>query len=161
MAGLKPYDGGFYFSPVALAANKAGGDPRQPQLAASYASATADGMLALVALGVSRDDPRRRDAWQWLRANPGWRYPAGIPDGKNENWREGLRCYHLACRAKAHALMDQNPNWRREMLDSIADLGRPDGLYANPAGFLMKEDDPLLASALILEALVAARPISH
>src|SRR5262249_59699277 len=65
------FDGGFYFSSVVLAANK-GRVERGPQGESwrSYATATADGALALLAAGVSPSDERVLAAGRWLREHP-------------------------------------------------------------------------------------------
>ena len=65
-----PADGGFFFSPAVPDANKAGaldwgGGPRFR----SYGSMTADGVRALLRLGVSPDDRRVREAAAWLERN--------------------------------------------------------------------------------------------
>jgi hypothetical protein len=52
--------------------------------------------------------------------------------------------------------MDPDGPWRLDFLRALGELRRVDGMFANPPGFLMKEDDPMIASALVLEALVAA-----
>ena len=56
-------DGGFFFSTVVLDANKAGTSPDGFR---SYGSATADGVLSLLACGRPVDDPRITAARQWL-----------------------------------------------------------------------------------------------
>jgi hypothetical protein len=54
-----PFDGGFYFSPVVLAANKGReGEKDGTKYFHSYATATCDGILALLAADVPRDDER-------------------------------------------------------------------------------------------------------
>ena len=56
-------DGGFYFSTVVLDANKAGPDAEGYR---SYGTATADGILALLAMGCSPEDERVQAARSWL-----------------------------------------------------------------------------------------------
>src|SRR6478672_238308 len=55
-----PFDGGFYFSPIVLTANKGREerDKRGMYYYRSYATATCDGLLALLACGVPRSDER-------------------------------------------------------------------------------------------------------
>jgi hypothetical protein len=68
--------------------------------------------------------------------------------------------YYLA--ASAHALralgVREAPpgrDWRRDLADTLARSQRVDGSFRNPS-FLMKEDDPLIATTLALLALTAA-----
>src|SRR4030095_11872494 len=56
-------DGGFYFSPVNPEINKAGAS--SGGLFASYGTATADGVLALRAVGVPDEDSRLDTALKW------------------------------------------------------------------------------------------------
>ncbi len=149
------YDGGFYLSPVVLAANKGGGgSPEQPWFS-SYATATCDGLAALVAAGVAIDDERVTAAIAWLQRHPRWDWPEGIARGASEPWGESVRFYHLSVRAlTARWHMPIAADWSPLLL--ALGHARTDGLYANPPGFLMKEDDPLVASALALEALAYA-----
>ncbi len=142
-----PPDGGFYLSPVVWPANKGG----PGHWSTSYASTTADGAIALQLCG---ETAHANAAFAWLDANQGWLYPAGIPVTSDTNWHESVRCYHLAARAAA---FQHRPGvWRLAMMAAFPEP-RADGLYANPHGFLMKEDDPLVASGLLLHALAAAR----
>lgn len=139
-------DGGFYFSPVVLPASKGGA-------LVSYASATCDGLLALLAAGLPGDDPRVRAAAGWLERHPRLDRPEGIPAPDLEGWADSLTYYHLAARAEAWAALDRPGPWRDEARALLAAWQRPDGSFMNPAGQLMKEDDPLLATTFALIAL--------
>lgn len=154
-AGTAPCDGGFYYSPVIGPANKGGGGtPEQPWFG-SYASATADGLLALRALGCGDDHPAVAAATAWLDRHPGWRRPAGVSDQPGQPWSRALVFYHAAVRARAMPPDDGGPVVAA--LEPYLAHGS-EGLVVNPEGFLNKEDDPLVASALALEALAAASP---
>ncbi|MGC3972109.1 MAG: hypothetical protein QM775_33655 [Pirellulales bacterium] len=96
-----PYDGGFYFSPVVLAANKGGTVEHAGQkYFASYATATCDGVLALLACGVPQEDERIKAAADWLDRHPNLHYPEGVPKNTNENWGESILFYHYAVRGR-------------------------------------------------------------
>jgi squalene-hopene/tetraprenyl-beta-curcumene cyclase len=149
-----PYDGGFYFSPVVLAANKAGEAEHEGQpYFRSYATATCEGILALLACGVKREDERIRAAVAWLEKHPRLDYPEGIPDDQHENWGVSIRYYHFAVRAQCYAALDWPGDWRRELGDELAKRQEPDGSFVNREGILMKEDDPILCTALAVLAL--------
>jgi len=149
-----PYDGGFYFSPVLPMANKAGPVTSDGGTAfRSYASATCDGVLALLAAGVSRDDDRLRDAVAWLDRHPRLDSPEGIPEEEPNGFARALRFYHLAARAEVAAALGRREAITPRIAALLADEQAPDGSFRNPEGGLMKEDDPLLGTTLVVLAL--------
>lgn len=128
-------DGGFFFSTVNLETNKAG-ETR------SYGSTTADGVLALRAAGVPENDSRVARAKKWLRdRHPIDRVPGF--EGPREEWATALRFYYAAAVTRA--------------IPGLAVLlppQRPDGSFRNPNN-LVKEDDPLVATAFAVRVLAA------
>jgi hypothetical protein len=152
-----PYDGGFYFSPVVLAANKAGETEHEGRpYFRSYATATCEGILSLRACGVSRDDERVESAVAWLEKHPRLDYPEGIPENQRENWGVSIRYYHFAVRSQCYATLDWPGDWRRRVRDELRKRQEPDGSFINREGILMKEDDPILCTALAVIALAYA-----
>ncbi len=150
--GEDNYDGGFCASTYTLGTNKA--DAYDRPSCTSYASATADGVLALLAVGVSIEDQRVQDAKAWLLQHPRWDYPEGIPPNEPGQWGEVLFFYHLSVRAQAYAALGIS-DWEEELLDLLEPEIHPDGYFLNPAGAPNKENDPLLATALVVRALCA------
>jgi len=153
------YDGGFFASPVVAGVNKSAPTPGAPgdlTLFGSYATATCDGLLALLAAGISRDDERVRAAVRWLRAHPELAYPEGIPQDHPAQWRRVLFYYHLSVRAEVYQRIEEPGPWREEMVRLLAGRQYEDGSFANPYGAANKEDDPLLATAMAVQALTAA-----
>jgi hypothetical protein len=150
-----PYDGGFYFSPVVLAANKGREevDDGMPFFR-SYATATCDGVLALLAAGVSRDDERVVRAARWLKEHGELDHPEGVPIDHPEPWGEAIRFYHYSARAEAYAALDWPGTWREELAAAIAKKQAVDGSFRNTASPLMKEDDPILCSTLAAIAMI-------
>lgn len=142
---LQHPDGGFAFSPVVDAANKAGrdGDGRFR----SYATATADGVLALQALSVPADDARLVAARAWLLQNASAERVGGIDEHPAEPWHDALRFYHAMVLACAH------PPARPDLAAMLEARQGRDGSFASDMVTAMKEDDPLLATALALHAL--------
>lgn len=134
-------DGGFRFSTVVLDANKAGEST-------SYGTATADGVISLLAAGA--DHARVQAAKAWLLRH---HRPDAAPGFSGEaygRWPQGLRFYYAAASAQAFRLLglprdrDQDRLLRAER--------RRDGGWANPEP-LVKEDDPLIATGFALSAL--------
>jgi len=144
-------DGGFYFSPVVLDANKSKRDGARFR---SYATATCDGVLSLLAAGVPADDPRVMAARRWLAAHAKLDYPEGVPADDPQGWGDAIHFYHLAVRAEAYAALDWPGEWREELAALLAAQQNADGSFVNRENHLMKENDPLLCTAL---ALIAAR----
>src|SRR5438045_4557997 len=84
-------DGGFFFSTVVLDANKAGEEGKGYR---SYGTATADGILALLAMGTRPDSERVRSAMRWLAAHD---IPDGAPGFSGpayQRWITGPRFYY-------------------------------------------------------------------
>ena len=138
-------DGGFLFFPPS---------PHRPGKAGDsvvYGSATADGLRASIACGVPRDDPRVIAARRWLEARGD---PSRVPgfDDAHAAFADGLRAYWLASAALALRAADGSPALRDAIRNEAARLLRSDGSWSNPSP-LMKEDDPLVATALLLFAL--------
>ena len=140
-------DGGFFFSPVMPALNKAG---QSAAGFASYGTATADGVLALRASGVPDSDDRIARAIAWLDRH---HQPDGVPgfdSGFNDverpqaSWRSGLRFYYAAAIARVRPQL-------RVRLPEQAD----DGSFRNANG-RVKEDDPLIATTFAIQMITRA-----
>jgi len=150
------YDGGFYYSPTTEAANKAGQEfisDTGDYFNRSYATATCDGLLALLYSDHSREGEPVQSAINWLRDNPGLEEPSGIPEDDPGNWRQVIFFYHLMVRAEVYDLLDWPGDWRNEMLRIIQTKQHADGSFSNPEGAANKEDDPMLATAMAVMVL--------
>lgn len=147
LARMQRPDGGFIFSPVVAAANKAGrGDDGAFR---PYATATAEGLLALRALGLGEDDARIGRARAWLDRNARSDRIGGIDERPAEPWHDALRYYH------AMVLADAHPPSRPALHAMLVARQERDGGFRSGLVSAMKEDDPLLATALALHALAA------
>ncbi len=152
-----PYDGGFYFSPVVLTANKGGiaTTCRGERYFRSYATATCEGVLALIEAGTALEDERVRTARRWLEDHPSFDYPEGVPADDPNGWRDALTYYHLAVRAETYRVLDMPGAWRAAIATRLAALARARGGFRNDRNHLMKDDDPLIATPLAVLALTA------
>jgi len=151
--GRGTFDGGFYASPVTFGVNKGGvGDDGTFR---PYATATADGLIGLLDTGHSVDSAPAQAALAWLREHPGWDFATGLPEDDPAQWQRVMRLYHIATRAEAYARTGET-DWQAAALTVLAGLQRADGSFANPDGGANKEDDPVLGTALAIEALVRA-----
>jgi squalene-hopene/tetraprenyl-beta-curcumene cyclase len=148
-------DGGFFFSTVITDANKAGEEGGRPR---SYGTATADGILSLLATGAGVSHPRVRAAAEWLVTHHDLGRVPGFPADFPKAWSAGMIHYYLAASARVfrQLAIQEAPKghpWAREMATALLARQQPDGSFKN-SNFLMKEDDPLLATAFSLTALV-------
>ena len=134
------HDGGFFFSPVTPALNKAG---QSGEGFVSYGTATADGVLALRASGVPDSDDRIARGIAWLDKN---HQPDRVPgfdegEGPQASWGAGLRFYYAAAIARVRPQ-------HRVRLPEQAD----DGSFRNANG-RVKEDDPLIATTFAIQVI--------
>ncbi len=150
------FDGGFYASPVVFGTNKGG--VHQTATGAryfrSYATATCDGILALLAAGTATDDPRVVAALSWLEQHPAIDRVPGIPEAERGQWEDVMFFYHLNVRAEVLSRLKPGHQLLRDIRDMVVAAQREDGSFANPLGGPNKEDDPLLATAFALSALL-------
>ena len=92
-------DGGFFFSTVVVDANKAGEGPDARYR--SYGTATANGILALIALGDSPSSERVRSAARWLAEHDRPDGAPGFVGDAYRRWAPGLRFYYAAASVEA------------------------------------------------------------
>ena len=130
-------------------ANKAG---PQDESYRSYGTATADGVLSLQAIGRSPVDPRVRAAADWLVANHAVDAVPGFADTVETKWTQGLWFYYAA--ASTSGLAKLGLPHTPTLTPALLERQRPDGSWVNPEK-QFKEDDPLIATALAVRALVA------
>lgn len=130
-------DGGFIYTPANGGESKAGSITvnGQRQLR-SYGSMTYAGFKSLLYAGLSRDDPRVKAAYEWIRrhytidANP------NMPGAQS---REGLYYYyHVFARAldawNEDVITDaagREHQWRRELCTALLNRQRRDGSWVN------------------------------
>jgi squalene-hopene/tetraprenyl-beta-curcumene cyclase len=141
------HDGGFFFSPVTPALNKAG---QSAEGFVSYGTTTADGVLALRASGVPDSDDRIARAIAWLDTNhqadqvPGFDPSFDDVESPQASWRTGLRFYYAAAIARVRPQ-------QHVRLPEQAD----DGSFRNANG-RVKEDDPLIATTFAIQMITRA-----
>ena len=147
-------DGGFYFSTVVLDANKAGSDGEGYR---SYGTATADGILAWLAMGRSPEDERVEAARSWLESHHLPDRATGFVGEAYQRWPGGLRFYYAACATKA--LRKLGAARSQSVSRSLRSEQTPNGSWSNPED-LVKEDDPLIATPFALRALLNEKAAS-
>lgn len=158
-----PRDGGFFFTPAPTEGNgnKAGYtriDGRvRPR---SYGSMTCDGIRSLLACGTPKNEIRVQKAFNWLRKNFTLAKTPGFPKDMEVPWDIGVRFYYYASLALAmeklgiRSLEKKGKKifWAKELARRLIKLQNQDGSWKN-SSYLMREDDPLIATPLSLIAL--------
>lgn len=149
------YDGGFFASAAVPVVNKSTliAIDGPTAIFTSYATATADGLLALLAAGHDTGDSQVVDAYRWLENHPDLSYPSGIPEDHPARWGHVMFFYHLMVRGEVYRGMETEGLWREAIASPLEERQRTDGSFVNPDGAPNKEDDPLLATAMVLIAL--------
>ena len=143
----KDSDGGFFFSTTEVDTNKAGQDGGRFR---SYGTTTADGILALLAIGRPAGDARVRAAHNWLVSHHRDMAVPGFVGQAYQRWPKGLAFYYAASATEAfHAMGDVGDTAIANLLKRTQ---RRDGSWVNPEN-LVKEDDPLIATAFAVRAL--------
>lgn len=160
-------DGGMVYTPANSGesmASAAAGEGRAgeklpagtPRSLRSYGSMTYAGFKSMLYAGLSEDDPRVRDAFEWIRSN--WTF------AENPGMGQEGRYYYLHAMARAlfaarqRTIIDTKGgehDWRVEMIDAIVALQRPDGSFRNDTERWM-EANPELATAYMVLALEEA-----
>lgn len=149
------YDGGFIYSPVQEDVNKGGwvNNGKEILYMRSYATATCDGILASQCLEGAEE--MIAEAREWLQGHSEWGAPEGIPKDHPQQWHQVMFYYHLSVRAQAYDKLNWEGDWQSLMLDELRGKQAQDGSFSNPDGAANKENDPLLATAMVVRALSA------
>jgi len=156
-------DGGFFYTPEAkLQGNKAqvvdGGAPEEVR-ARSYGSATVDGIGCLLHLGADRTDERLAAGLRWLEERPSVAQVPGFESFEESiGWEQGLRFYYYSGLAGVLPELpaEKADTIRKQIRERLIADQRKDGSWQNEST-RMREDDPLLCTAMALIALGGIR----
>jgi hypothetical protein len=141
-------DGGFFFSTTEFDTNKAGHDGTNFR---SYGSTTADGILALLAIGRPPTDDRIAAAQRWLASHHRDMAVPGFTGEAYQRWPQGLAFYYSASSTRAFQTLHHDAGAGVEQ--ALHRTQRGDGSWSNPEN-LVKEDDPLIATPFAICALL-------
>lgn len=152
-------DGGFIFIYDDPVRNKAG-PASEPGRFRSYGTVTADSLRSMMVCGRKQQHPRVVAAREWLvEAFSGREHPGDFVD-RHEPDRNGLYFYWAASIAKTigHLPQDKATNdWAIELATGLLERQHAAGHWKNVVP-TMREDDPLVATALAVTALAMLRP---
>jgi hypothetical protein len=108
---------------------------------ASYATATCDGVLSLLAAGLSKDAPRVRAARDWLLAHERLDHPEGIRRTRRRTGARPCTTTTSPCAAEAYAALGLQDRVKNSIASELTPKQRVDGSFKNEQNHLMKEDD--------------------
>jgi squalene-hopene/tetraprenyl-beta-curcumene cyclase len=157
----KVNDGSFIYTPASGGVTKVVDEPQEGGALPGYGSMTYAGIKSLIYCGVSRDDPRIKKAYEWIRENYSLEQNPGMPPVRGK-W--GLYYYYHTMAKTLDTLgMDyvedakgRKHDWRREITEALAQRQRPDGSWANENHWM--EADPNLVTGYALMALSYCKP---
>ena len=159
-----PNDGGFVYAPAApgdktKGESKAGPGPGGRGLR-SYGSLTYMGFKTLLYAGLTRDDPRVRAAYGWIRKY--WRLDSNPNMPQTQSFQGLYYYYHAfakALRAWGEPVITdvggRKHNWRHELIDALAKRVSRDGSWTNHAD-RWHEGSPVLVTCYSVLALQEA-----
>jgi squalene-hopene/tetraprenyl-beta-curcumene cyclase len=162
-------DGGFFFiydDPVRNKAGLAGKDRHGRERFASYGSATADGLRALLVCGLPSDHPRVQAAWRWLETHFDLSLHPGNYATDREVNRQAVYLYYSLSLAKALRTLTamnvdtrtQRLSWPKDLTETMVRLQTPDGSWTNKI-VLVREDDPLVATCCAVQTIAVCRSV--
>ena len=123
----------------------------------TYGSMTYAGFKSYLYAALDRNDPRVRDAYEWIQRHYTLTQNPGLPEGRQ---MEGYY-YYLMVVARALRAWDSESitsadgkehNWADDLIDTLTNIQRPNGSWWNQADRWM-EGDPNLVTAYALTAL--------
>ncbi len=158
-------DGGFVYAPalqkdITVGESKAGSAGPANRGLRSYGSMTYTGFKSMLYANVSRDDPRVRASYEWIRRY--WRLDSN-PNMPQARSKQGLHYYYQVfakgLRAWGESIITDTEgvehNWREELIDALAARVSADGSWVNTAG-RWEESNPILVTAYSVLALQEA-----
>ena len=156
-------DGGFVYGISDKAEGQsAAGEYQGPDgrpMARSYGSMTYGGLKSMIYAGLSRDDPRVKGAWSWIRKNWTLDENPGMRLGDPKNAEAGLFYYYQTF-AKALAAYGEPTvtdakgaahDWRAELVRELKERQKPDGSFVGTNKWM--EDNPVLSTTFAVLAL--------
>lgn len=155
-------DGSFIYTPAGGAATKVD-DKADPNVGLpGYGSMTYAGIKSLIYCGVSKNDPRVKQAYAYLQKNYSLDTNPGMP-GERAHW--GLYYYYHTL-AKTLDVLEvdefvdaagKKHDWRAELTAELAKRQKADGSWTNDADRWM-EGDPRIVTGYALMALSHCKP---
>jgi squalene-hopene/tetraprenyl-beta-curcumene cyclase len=155
-------DGSFIYSAAEGGQTKTQDKPNDDGGLPGYGSMTYAGIKSLIYCGVSKDDPRIKKAFEWIRKNYTLDANPGMPEAR-AHW--GLYYYyHTMAKCLDTLGLDEfedaagkKHDWRADLTATLAKRQQDDGSWRNDNGHWM-EADPNIVTGYALMALSHCKP---
>jgi len=159
-------DGGFVYVDTGVAGSDPAGDyigPDGRRMFHSYGSMTYAGLKSMIYAGVSKDDPRVKAAWGWIRNHFTVDENPGLAETGPQNTKGGLFYYYYTMAKALHAygepiIVDsqgQKHDWRAELTAKLNQLQAKEGSWVGQRKWM--EDNPILVTSYCVLALEEIR----
>jgi squalene-hopene/tetraprenyl-beta-curcumene cyclase len=159
-------DGGFVYLDTGDEGSDPAGEYKGPDgrtMFRSYGSMTYAGLKSMMYAGLSKDDPRVKAAWGWIRNNFTVDENPGMAEAGPDNAKGGLYYYYYTMAKALHVygepiIIDtagHKHDWRAELSAKLATLQHPDGSFVGEKKWM--EDNPVLVTAYTALALEEIR----
>lgn len=160
-------DGGFVYGPADQRQGESSAgeytDASGKRMLRSYGSMTYAGLKSMIYAGLSKDDPRVKAAYGWIKSNWTLDINPGMQLAGADSARSGLYYYYVTLsRALSEygepqlTLADgKQVDWRTELIDKLASLQAADGSWVGEKRWM--ENEPVIATAYAVQALQEAR----
>jgi squalene-hopene/tetraprenyl-beta-curcumene cyclase len=154
-------DGSFIYSAAAGGSTKVTDNPEDGMLP-GYGSMTYAGVKSMVYCGVSKDDPRMKKAYEWIRKHYTMAENPGMPKARR-HW--GLfYYYHTMAKCLDVLGLDSveddkgvKHDWRADITRALAEKQQPNGSFTNDQDRWM-EGDANIVTGYALMALSYCKP---
>lgn len=155
-------DGSFIYTAATGGVTKVVDMPLENGARPGYGSMTYAGIKSLIYCGVSKDDIRVKQAYEWIQKNYSVEQNVGMPEARSQ-W--GLY-YYLSTMAKSLDAMGIDyvvdakgvkHDWRKDITEALAKRQKADGSFQNEAANWMEADANLVTGYALL-ALSYCRP---
>ena len=160
-------DGGFVYSPAnggeSFASDHAGegryGEKLATKSLRSYGSMTYAGFKSMLYAGLSKDDPRVRDALAWIAANFTFAENPGLGQQGYFYYVHAMsRALHAAGIERITAANGTDHAWRSELIDALSSRQREDGTWKNESERWEESNEALATIYAVLALEEALKP---
>jgi len=160
-------DGGFVYSPAnggeSFASDAAGegryGEKMATRSLRSYGSMTYAGFKSMLYAGLSKDDPRVKDALAWISRHYTFEENPGLGQQGYFYYIHAMsRALHASRLATVTDHASVAHDWRRELIDALAARQREDGSWRNGAERWEESNEQLATIYAVLALEEALKP---
>lgn len=155
-------DGSFIYSAAGGGQTKTQDKPNDDGGLPGYGSMTYAGIKSLIYCGVSKDDPRIKNAFAWIQKNYTVDANPGMPElrkhwGLYYYYHTMAKCLDTLGLDKVKDASGKEHDWRGDIAAALAKRQKDNGSWSNDNAHWM-ESDPLIVTGYALMALSYCKP---